>query len=378
MESILLIEDNVADVRLFQEYLKDVIVEPFKLTSTDSLEEARSIDQIIEPEVVIVDLSLPDTTGEETMTRATQYFRHKPIVILTGLDNLELAKQSVQQGVQDYLVKGEISGTSLLRSIQYAIERHRMQQAEKDIALALQKHNNQLAQTNERLESFTHMLSHDIRGPLNSILGLVNLSELEEGDPTMSSDLMGRIKTTAAGLDGHLNDILSLLQSQNSWATQASVQRWSDLLEQVVQLLDQKIEASQASVSYCLEATEITYPPSVLKSILLNLLSNAIKYRSDERPLRISIETRQVKEGVFSLIVRDNGRGMDLKKYGHKLFTPFKRFHTDTEGKGVGLYMIRKIVEELGGQVQVESEVDKGTAFTFLLSDMAPATSLVA
>lgn len=378
MQNVLLVEDNKADVRLFQEYLRDQ-KPSFSISNTDSLKKAWHLDQSLASEVIVVDLTLPDTAGEETVTLATQYFRDKPIIILTGLDDLDLAKKSVMNGVQDYLVKGEINQTSLRRALQHAIARHKLLQENQREQQTLIQRNEQLQQTNDRLEQFTHMLSHDIRGPIANILGLVQLNEMQQTRQitlTPDVELMDRIKTTATTLDRHLNDILSLLQEQNSWVIQSSLQSWEALFQETTVLLDEKIQTSGASITTDFAAPEIFYPPSVLKSILMNLLSNSIKYRSPERPLQVHVTTSEINEGVCTLSIIDNGLGIDLKKYRTKLFMPFRRFHPEVEGKGVGLYLIRKIVEDLGGQVSVESEVNVGTTFTFILpkvtTDEAP------
>ncbi|MEM6845480.1 MAG: ATP-binding protein [Bacteroidota bacterium] len=369
MQNVLLVEDNKADVRLFQEYLRDHSPN-FTISSTDSLEKARYLDQSLASEIIVVDLTLPDTAGEETVTLATQYFRDKPIIILTGIDDLDLAKKSVMNGVQDYLVKGEINQTSLRRSLQHAIERHKLLQENQRHQQTLVQRNEQLQQTNDRLEQFTHMLSHDIRGPIANILGLVQLNEMQQAQQiTLTADveLMDRIKTTATTLDRHLNDILSLLQEQDSWVIQSSLQNWEALFREVTVFLDEKIQRSEASITTDFMVSEIFYPPSVLKSILMNLMSNAIKYRSPERPLQVHVTTQEISKGVCALSIIDNGLGIDLKNHRAKLFMPFRRFHPEVEGKGVGLYLIRKIVEDLGGQVSVESEVNVGTTFTFVL-----------
>ncbi len=372
MQNVLLVEDNMADVRLFQEYLRDL--KPFySISNTDSLEKARHLDQTLSSKVVVVDLSLPDTAGEETVTLATQYFHDKPIIILTGLDDLSLAKKSVMNGVQDYLVKGEINQTSLRRSLQHAIERHKLLVESQQQQQSLIQHNEHLQQTNERLQQFTHMLSHDIRGPIANILGLVQLSEMQQAKAisyTPEVELIDRIKTTAKTLDRHLNDILSLLHEQNSWVIQSSLQSWDKIAEEIKILLDEKIQTSEADITTDFAAPTIFYPPSVLKSIVMNLLSNAIKYRERARPLSVHIATKQISDGTYTLTVCDNGMGIDLKNHREKLFMPFRRFHPHIEGKGVGLYLIRKIVEDLGGEVSVESQVGRGTTFSFLLHDV--------
>ena len=372
MQNVLLVEDNLADVRLFQEYLRDS-KSSYSVSNTNSLEKARHLDQSLSSKVVVVDLTLPDSMGEETITLATQFFRDKPIIILTDLDDLGLAKKSVMNGVQDYLVKGEINQTSLRRSLQHAIERHKLLLDSQRQQQSLVQHNEHLKQTNNRLQQFTHMLSHDIRGPIANILGLVQLSEMQQAKAisiTPEIELIDRIKNTAKTLDRHLNDILLLLQEQNSWVIQSSLQSWDEITGEIKILLEEKIQTSEANITTDFAATAIFYPPSVLKSIIMNLLSNAIKYREEQRPLSVHIATNQVSDETYLLTVSDNGMGIDLKNHREKLFMPFRRFHPHIEGKGVGLYLIRKIVEDLGGEVSVESQVGLGTTFSFLLHNV--------
>jgi signal transduction histidine kinase len=102
---------------------------------------------------------------------------------------------------------------------------------------------------------------------------------------------------------------------------------------------------------------------SCLKSIIYNFMSNAIKYKSPERTPLIRIKTEMNGYGL-KLFISDNGLGINLKENREKLFMIFKRFHTHVEGTGIGLYMVKRLVERNNGIIEVESEVDKGTTFT--------------
>src|SRR5258708_34630239 len=100
----------------------------------------------------------------------------------------------------------------------------------------------------------------------------------------------------------------------------------------------------------------------ILTSILYNLVSNAIKYRSPDRALNLKIKTTRTEEGVV-LEVSDNGLGIDLSQNDRNLFGLYKRFHTHTDGKGLGLYLVKLQIESLGGSVEVQSKPDSGSNF---------------
>jgi signal transduction histidine kinase len=104
------------------------------------------------------------------------------------------------------------------------------------------------------------------------------------------------------------------------------------------------------------------YSVQDLRSILNNLITNAIIYRSSDRHPAITVRTERSFKGPC-LIVKDNGRGIDLTAHGDKLFMRYQRFHNDVEGTGVGLWLIKEIIEKNGGQIFVESVVGQGTTF---------------
>jgi signal transduction histidine kinase len=100
-----------------------------------------------------------------------------------------------------------------------------------------------------------------------------------------------------------------------------------------------------------------------LESILLNLFTNAIKYRDTDRPLKISIATKEVEDRVV-MTIKDNGIGIDLVRNKDKIFGLYQRFHNYPDSKGLGLYLVKSQIESMGGRISVESKVDKGTTFT--------------
>lgn len=123
--SVLHIEDNPADARLMRECLREVVRPEFHLTVVARLDEALRAFDAQHFDVVLLDLSLPDAQGLESVTRFCEATTDRPIVVLTGLDDETLAVQAVQVGAEDYLIKGRLDGISCARAIRYAIERHR-------------------------------------------------------------------------------------------------------------------------------------------------------------------------------------------------------------------------------------------------------------
>lgn len=128
--SILIVEDNLADARLIEEYLSDFMIVnsyfSYELHHVSTLRDAIDLADEVELNVVLLDLSLSDSSGLETFEHFHQLNPDLPIIILSGYDRKEVEIQAVQQGAQDYLVKGEVDGNLLFRSMQYAIERQRL------------------------------------------------------------------------------------------------------------------------------------------------------------------------------------------------------------------------------------------------------------
>jgi light-regulated signal transduction histidine kinase (bacteriophytochrome) len=122
------------------------------------------------------------------------------------------------------------------------------------------------------------------------------------------------------------------------------------------------ISESNAQFRVSWEVESLDYAPKNLRSILHNLISNALKYRSPARMLEVSIATFS-REGKTALRVADNGLGLSSQQK-EGLFTMFKRFHNHVDGSGVGLYMIKRMVENNGGSIEVESQLEEGTTFT--------------
>jgi hypothetical protein len=135
----------------------------------------------------------------------------------------------------------------------------------------------------------------------------------------------------------------------------------AEVLGQVLLDLQPQLEEVGAQVAVEVDGESVQFSRKSLKSILYNLLSNAAKYRSPDRQLRVKVAS-QVQEDYLMLVVEDNELGIDMRQE-EKIFALFKRLHTHVEGTGIGLYMVKKMLENAGGKIKVESQVGVGSAF---------------
>jgi signal transduction histidine kinase len=141
----------------------------------------------------------------------------------------------------------------------------------------------------------------------------------------------------------------------------AEVLRFAEMLDEVKYDLSALLETARPQIELHLDVGQVSFPRQYLRSIVYNLLSNALKYRSPQRPLVIKIAT--FREGACIVFcVEDNGLGIAPNQV-EKVFQMFKRLHTHVEGTGIGLYMVRQMVENYGGKIQMESQPDQGSQF---------------
>ena len=233
----------------------------------------------------------------------------------------------------------------------------------------LHESNTQLLRTNADLDTFVYAASHDLKAPITNIEGLLDaLREyLPAGDqqpmvPRLVAMMQGAISRFQQTV-GHLTDVVRLQYTAESVAEEVDVPR---LLEDVRLDLLPLLESTQAQLYTAVEpCPPVRLPAKNMRSILFNLLSNALKYRAPDRAPMVQVRTH-CTAAHFVLEVQDNGLGLSQEQQ-LKLFTMFRRLHTHVEGSGVGLYMIKRMIELAGGRIAVHSQPGVGSTFTVTL-----------
>ena len=227
----------------------------------------------------------------------------------------------------------------------------------------------ELTRNNKDLQQFSYITSHNLRAPLSNLTGLLNLLEdIRIDNPELKEILDGFSKSTHL-LNDTISDLVKVIIIKENPAVQKETIDLNEVFENVFSQLNFLIGIHKPILKVNFDKVSIfNTNKSYLESILLNLLTNSLKYRSDKHPLKITITSNWDEENVV-LVFKDNGIGIDLIRNKDKIFGLYQRFHSHTEGKGLGLYLVKSQVETMGGRIAIESEVDKGTTFTITFNN---------
>jgi len=219
-----------------------------------------------------------------------------------------------------------------------------------------------LESKNRQLLNFAHIISHNLRSPVNSLDALINFYKIEEEEQEKAM-LFGLVEEVIKNLLATMEETIDVLRVQEDTDQKIESVSLTEIFEKTKTALIGKIMEYGAEVDVDLsEVTDLDFSRSYLESIFLNLMSNSLKYRHPDRPPRLTIKSGIDQECPY-LTFGDNGMGIDLKKHGEKVFGMNKTFHKNADAKGVGLYIVKTQLESLGGKISIQSQVNEGTTF---------------
>lgn len=219
---------------------------------------------------------------------------------------------------------------------------------------------------NKDLAEFSWMISHNLRGPLASSLGIVNLMKEFNLITPDNQDMYDHLKSSILKMDEILHDISILLEMRNSPPVLNEPVELEGLLAECLENLQELRIKSGVQLRFDFSCcTNLMATRIYLESILSNLLSNAMQYRALERPLEVIVSSDS-EPGFCLLRVTDNGIGISENNF-EKAFEPFRKLDYSSTGKGIGLYLARSQAEAMGGTLTVQSELGKGSIFTLRL-----------
>ena len=350
-QKILIVDDRPENLMVLEQTLTSVDAD---IIEAESGNQALTACMNHDFALAILDVQMPGMDGYElaSLLRDDPKTAHLPIVFLTASHPEEhQIFRGYEAGAVDYIVK-PYEPRVLLSKVGIFLE------------LAIQRA--ELHAVNRELEAFTHSVSHDLRAPVRAISGFTSiiLGEHAEGLDPEGVRLLNVVLERSKHLGMLVEDILQL----SRLGRQALEPRQLDmeaLAEGVVKELEgQDPEGWKVSLG--------PLPPAwgdrgLIKQVWVNLLSNAVKFSAASAPGVIDIQgSVEGEESVYC--VKDNGAGFDMA-YAEKLFTVFQRLHTpeEFEGTGVGLSIVKRIVERHGGRIWAEGKVDEGATFWFTL-----------
>ncbi|MGF1936353.1 MAG: hybrid sensor histidine kinase/response regulator [Nostoc sp. ChiQUE02] len=376
---ILLVEDSASDAHLLRRIFLHADQEQWQMLHVERLSEAinasrensaSTLDnsQIISRrqrrfDLVLLDLSLPDSIGLNTLKEFRAAVPDIPVVVLTGLDDEDLALQALAEGAQDYLVKDQMTIQRLVRAIRYAIERseilNQLRESEERTRQALAKEQ----ELNELKSNFVAMVSHEFRTPMTTIRTAVDILEYNSNKLTddRKTKYFDRIQNAINQMLHLLDEILFLSKTEAAKLeykpTFLNLENFCSELTDILQLN----AGSQHSIIFSFqgESSQAQMDEDLLNCILTNLISNAIKYSPQNSTIWFDLIC---KDRLATFQVRDRGMGIPLKDQT-RLFETFYRASNVgvIQGTGLGLTIVKKCVELHGGHIQLESEQDVGT-----------------
>lgn len=228
-----------------------------------------------------------------------------------------------------------------------------------------EKISKELVKRNENLEQYAYIVSHNLRSPVANLLGLANLLELPSLDQEDRDQSLRLLISSAKRLDEVIKDLSSILQLNEGLNQHKETVRFQELVDNIRQSIQPIISEDDVRIeSDFAQCPAMITIKSYMFSIFYNLISNSIKYRKPDSCALIRIKSETIN-GRTMLVFEDNGLGIDLSIHGDKVFGLYRRFHPcQAEGKGMGLFMVRTQVQNLGGHITLRSTVGKGTVFT--------------
>lgn len=351
---VLLVEDNPADAELVRALLATDDRRNYDVHVEQRLADAAAEVNNAPPDVVLLDLTLPDSGGANTLHEFRSGFGDLPVIIFTIGDDDAAAHSAMAAGAQDYLVKNNINSDSLSRSIRYAIARQRLV--------------SELRRKDAAMREFIALAAHELRTPLTVLAGAAE-TLVDRWDGASQPDLAPVVEA----LDRQANraqrlarDLLDLSRIERGDAPVALVD------VQTAEVVEHALEAAppypdKDVVSRVNRGLWVRAEPQRLEQVLVNLLMNAYRYGGANIAL-----TSDLRDGFVELEVADDGPGIP-EALGDRVFEPFVRGHESRDGSGLGLTIAARLVETFGGRLSYEGSPQEGARFSIRLPSSPPA-----
>ncbi len=358
---ILMLEDVEDDAGLIVRALKSEGIN-FSWKRVDTrLDFENSLSEFL-PDVILSDHALPQFDSIEALKLMKHEGSTIPFILVTGAVSEEFAVNCLKLGADDYVLKSNLS--RLPTAIRQALKQYDVEIKRKRAENNLRKQNEELVKINRELDSFVYSVSHNLRAPLMSMLGLIHIAQREDKENNFEPywEMMTK---SIFNLDETLKEILDYSKnSRNEIAnTKIDIQ---ELYSETCEKLKYLETFDQLSFNFTLNQSVNFYSdPFRLSVILTNLLSNSIKYNNPYVSSYVTIQIN-ISEEEALIKISDNGIGIspDLLP---RIFEMFFRGTEKSDGAGLGLYIVKEAIEKLKGSIQVESVEESSTTFTIII-----------
>lgn len=365
---ILFIEDSAEDCFLIANLLKKEFdnLDSRRVDTMDAL--SNTLSEFF-PDIVICDHSLPGFSSLEVLNQIKTLNDSIPFILVTGAIQDVNALQAIKHGAFDYVLKSNL--VRLPSVIKNALNRKESADFRVRAASELAKRKNELAKVNKELDSLVYSASHNLRSPLRSLLGLVNLAK-SESNPDALRQYHEIMETSIRRLDDTVRDILEFSRSSRQ-ALQVTKIDVRKIIEENFEKMAFMPEFKNFSTEISVDGAHNFFSdPYRISVIFNNLISNSIKYRDTDKLAHFIKVAVLVRDEKAIIDFYDNGIGIPENSLNH-IFDMFFRATDKGEGSGLGLSIVKESVEMLDGSISVQSHLNEGTHFHIVIPNKKSA-----
>jgi len=359
---ILLIEDNPGDQDLVRLRLCESQPD-LKVDCVPRLSDALASLDRETPSLVLLDLNLPDSRGADTFRKIREKAPNVPVVVLSSQDDEALAIKAVNHGVQDYLIKGDITSKRLEQAMRYAVERQSLVRSQE---MARKK------QIDFKNQFLSHV-SHELRTPLTCIHQYVTLM-LDGLAGPLQPDQTDHLKTVLRSVNQLHAMIRDLLEATRAESGKLRVEprciALGTLIEQAVAMMNPTAQGKQVGLEVGVDQRiPLVYAdPDRILEVLINLMDNAVKFTPAEGAVTVKACLQETDNTVVYVSVCDTGRGISPEAKAlifERLYQDPDSIDDNRAGLGLGLFICRELIRLRQGHITVVSEPGLGSTFTF-------------
>ena len=375
-KTILIVDDRPDNLRLVTAILKPY----YDLLLANTGERAIHVARERKPDLILLDIMMPGMSGFDVCKalKGDVQTEEIPVIFLTAKNDGSDFEHAYDAGGVDYITKPVNAKELLMR-----VRTHLLLIEQRVALLALNK---QAAETNDNLEvevkkrthelygvleklekqnadlaRFSHIISHNLRGPVASVIGLAGLFNRQKLDDPGNGEIIERLNETVVRIDQILKDVSHLLRIRESQAPPPIHFSSREIIDNCLARLRESMEHANPKINLELEVLDLFASKEYVEQILLNLIENALIFYSTDRQPEVKIKVQQT-DAYYLIAVEDNGIGIDARDT-EKVFEPFKRLNYNLGGRGLGLYIVKAMIEALHGHITLTSKINQGSVF---------------
>ncbi|WNH10488.1 sensor histidine kinase [Thalassobellus suaedae] len=233
----------------------------------------------------------------------------------------------------------------------------------------VKRYSKEIILKNKELEDFSYVAAHDLKAPITNLSLIMDMINTDTITDQLRIELFGQLEKSIVQLQKTVFSLNDVINFKTTLKDKKIRLQFDEIFSEIKEGINEKLNKAEAIINVDFsECPEIDYPSLHLKSIMQNLLTNAVKYKDPDKALKIEVKTTMHNKRVC-LKVKDNGLGFDSEKYKEKVFGLFKRLHNHVEGAGVGMYIVKSIIDTHGGKIEVTSQPKKGAMFNVYLNN---------